>query len=437
MLCNYFAQNLIHKCENMEISDRDILRQLFKAAVEAADPKITLPSNLPVPPKGRTIVIGCGKGVAQMASALEQSWEGDLSGVVVTRYGFSDNCKKIKVLEAAHPVPDENGLRATNCIFEALEGLTADDLVIALVCGGGSALLPSPPPDFKLSDEQELNKVLLNSGAPIGVMNAIRKYFSQVKGGQLALAAYPAPVVTLVVSDVPGDDPAQVASGPTIPNQVSIQDAISFINGYKIAIPTNIKKYFEKAKFNIPSLDDPRFYKNEVKVIASSKISLTASAKKAEELGFKSYILSDAIEGRASDIGIMHAALAKFRKDEKTIFQRPAVILSGGETTVEIIDKSGRGGRNTEFLLSFALSIENESNITALAADTDGIDGSENNAGAFCDGSTALKMREKGFNPRMHLIHHDAWTAFNAVDELFTPGPTGTNVNDFRAVLLS
>ena len=421
----------------MEISDRDILRQLFKAAVEAADPKITLPSNLPAPPKGRTIVIGCGKGVAQMASALEQSWEGDLSGVVVTRYGFSDNCKKIKVLEAAHPVPDENGLRATNCIFEALEGLTADDLVIALVCGGGSALLPSPPPGFKLSDEQELNKVLLNSGAPIGVMNAIRKHFSQVKGGQLALAAYPAPVVTLVVSDVPGDDPAQVASGPTIPNQVSIQDAISFINGYKIAIPTNIKKYFEKAKFNIPSLDDPRFFKNEVKVIASSKISLTASAKKAEELGLKSYILSDAIEGRASDIGIMHAALAKFRKDEKTIFQRPAVILSGGETTVEIIDKSGRGGRNTEFLLSFALSIENESNITALAADTDGIDGSENNAGAFCDGSTALKMREKGFNPRMHLIHHDAWTAFNAVDELFTPGPTGTNVNDFRAILLS
>ena len=421
----------------METSDRDILRQLFKAAVDAADPKITLPSNLPTPPKGRTVVIGCGKGVAQMASALEQSWEGDLSGVVVTRYGFSDNCEKIKVLEAAHPVPDENGLRATNCIFEALQGLTADDLVIALVCGGGSALLPSPPPNFKLSDEQELNKVLLNSGAPIGVMNAIRKHFSQVKGGQLALAAYPAPVVTLVVSDVPGDDPAQVASGPTIPNEVSIKEAISFINGYKIGIPTNIKKYFEKANMNIPSLDDPRFFKNEVKVIASSEISLRAAAQKAEELGFKPYILSDAIEGRASDIGIMHAALAKFTKDEKTIFQRPAVLLSGGETTVEILDKSGRGGRNTEFLLSFALSIENESNITALAADTDGIDGSENNAGAFCDGNTALRMREKGFNPRMHLLDHDAWTAFDAVDELFIPGPTGTNVNDFRAILIS
>ena len=421
----------------MENSDRDILRRLFKAAVDAADPKITLKSNLPTPPKGRTIVIGCGKGVAQMASALEQSWEGDLSGVVVTRYGFSDNCKKIKVLEAAHPVPDENGLTATKCIFDALQGLTADDLVIALICGGGSALLPSPPPDFKLSDEQELNKVLLNSGAPIGVMNAIRKHFSQVKGGQLALAAYPAPVVTLVVSDVPGDDPAQVASGPTIADQVSIQEAISFINGYKIGIPANIKEYFEKENMNIPSISDPRFSKNEVKVIASSKISLLAAAKKAEELGFESYILSDAIEGRASDIGIMHAALAKFRKDENTIFRSPAVILSGGETTVEILGKSGRGGRNTEFLLSFALSIENESNITALAADTDGIDGSESNAGAFCDGNTALKMREKGFNPRMHLIQHDAWTAFNAVDELFSPGPTGTNVNDFRAILLS
>ena len=421
----------------MENSDRDILRRLFKAAVDAADPKITLKSNLPTPPKGRTIVIGCGKGVAQMASALEQSWEGDLSGVVVTRYGFSDNCKKIKVLEAAHPVPDENGLTATKCIFDALEGLTADDLVIALICGGGSALLPSPPPDFKLSDEQELNKVLLNSGAPIGVMNAIRKHFSQVKGGQLALAAYPAPVITLVVSDVPGDDPAQVASGPTIADQVSIHEAISFINDYKIGIPTNIKEYFEKENMNIPSINDPRFSKNEVKVIASSKISLLAAAKKAEELGFNSYILSDAIEGRASDIGIMHAALAKFRKDENTIFRSPAVILSGGETTVEILGKSGRGGRNTEFLLSFALSIENESNITALAADTDGIDGSESNAGAFCDGNTALKMREKGFNPRMHLIQHDAWTAFNAVDELFSPGPTGTNVNDFRAILLS
>ena len=421
----------------MEISDRDILKQLFKAAVDAADPRITLPVNLPSPPKGRTIVIGCGKGVAQMASALEQSWEGDLSGVVVTRYGFADNCKKIKILEAAHPVPDENGMMATNSIFEALEGLTADDLVIALICGGGSALLPSPPPDFQLSDEQKLNKVLLNSGAPIGVMNAIRKHFSQVKGGQLALAAYPAPVVTLVVSDVPGDDPAQVASGPTIANQVSIKEVISLINGYKIDLPTNIKEYFEKENINIPATDDPRFSKNEVKVIASSKLSLIAAAKKAEEFGFKSYILSDAIEGRASDIGIMHAELAKFSKDEKTIFRSPAVIFSGGETTVEILGESGRGGRNTEFLLSLALSIENESNITALAADTDGIDGSENNAGAFCDGNTARKMREKGFDPRMHLIRHDAWTAFNAVDELFSPGPTGTNVNDFRAILLS
>ena len=421
----------------MKLSDRDILRHLFKTAVDAADPKITLPSNLPEPPNGRTVVIGCGKGVAQMASVLERSWDGNLNGVVVTRYGFSVDCKKIKVLEAAHPIPDENGLKATNFIFEALEGLTSDDLVIALVCGGGSALLPAPPPNYKLSDEQKLNKILLNSGAPIGVMNAIRKHFSLVKGGQLALAAYPAKVVTLVVSDVPGDDPSQVASGPTIADQVSIKEVISLINGYKIDIPANIKEFFEKEITNIPSVGDPRFTKNEVKVIASSKISLMAAAKKAHELGFHSYILSDAIEGRAADIGLMHAALAKFRKDENTIFQSPAVILSGGETTVEITGKPGRGGRNTEFLLAFSLAIENETNITALAADTDGIDGSENNAGAFCDGNTAKKMREKGFNPRMHLMKHDAWTAFNAVDELFTTGPTGTNVNDFRAILLN
>ena len=420
----------------MTINEREVLSKLFKAAVDAADPRITLPPNLPKPPKGKTIVIGCGKGVAQMASALEQSWEGELSGVVVTRYGFSERCKKIKVLEAAHPVPDENGLMATRSIFEAINGLTADDLVIALICGGGSALLPSPPPGFSLADEQKLNEVLLKSGAPIGVMNAIRKHFSQVKGGRLALAAYPAQVATLVVSDVPGDDPAQVASGPTIPDRVSLKETLSLIEANRIKMPSKIKDYFETEQTDAPSYDDPRFSNNEIKLIASSKISLKAAAKKAQELGLNSYILSDSIEGRASDVGTMHAALAKFRNDLDTLFDTPAVILSGGETTVEIQDNSGRGGRNTEFLLSFAVSIENELNITALAADTDGIDGSENNAGAFCDGFTAAKMRQQGCDPRLHLAKHDAWTAFNAVGELFSPGPTGTNVNDFRAILV-
>ena len=420
----------------MTINEREVLSKLFKAAVDAADPRITLPPNLPKPPKGKTVVIGCGKGVAQMASALEKSWEGELSGVVVTRYGFSERCKKIKVLEAAHPVPDENGLMATRSIFEAINGLTADDLVIALICGGGSALLPSPPPGFSLADEQKLNEVLLKSGAPIGVMNAIRKHFSQVKGGRLALAAYPAQVATLVVSDVPGDDPAQVASGPTIPDRVSLKETLSLIEAYRIKIPSKIKDFFETEETDAPSYDDPRFSNNETKLIASSKISLRAAAKKAQELGLNSYILSDSIEGRASDVGTMHAALAKFRNDLDTLFDTPAVILSGGETTVEIQDNPGRGGRNTEFLLSFAVSIENELNITALAADTDGIDGSENNAGAFCDGFTASKMRQKGCDPRLHLAKHDAWTAFNAVGELFSPGPTGTNVNDFRAILV-
>ena len=420
----------------MTINEREVLSKLFKAAVDAADPRITLPPNLPNPPKGKTVVIGCGKGVAQMASALEQSWEGELSGVVVTRYGFAENCKKIKVLEAAHPVPDDSGLIATSSIFEAIYGLTADDLVIALICGGGSALLPSPPPGFSLADEQELNEVLLHSGAPISVMNAIRKHFSQVKGGRLALASYPAPVATLVVSDVPGDDPAQVASGPTIPDRVSIKEALSFIEAYRINIPSKIKEYFAKEDTKAPSYDDPRFSNNDIKLIASSKISLKAASKKAQELGLNSYILSDSIEGRASDVGSMHAALAKFRNDTDTVFKTPAVILSGGETTVEIQGKPGRGGRNTEFLLSFAISVENELNITALAADTDGIDGSENNAGAFCDGFTASKMRQQGFDPRLHLAKHDAWTAFEAVGELFSPGPTGTNVNDFRAILI-
>ena len=287
-----------------------------------------------------------------------------------------------------------------------------------------------------MADEQKLNEVLLKSGAPIGVMNAIRKHFSQVKGGRLALAAYPAPVVTLVVSDVPGDDPAQVASGPTIPDRVSLKETLSFIEAYRIKIPSKIKDYFETEETDAPSYDDPRFSNNEIKLIASSKISLKAAAKKAQELGLNSYILSDSIEGRASDVGTMHAALAKFRNDVNTFFDTPAVILSGGETTVEIQDNPGRGGRNTEFLLSFAVSIENELNITALAADTDGIDGSENNAGAFCDGFTASRMRQQGCDPRLHLAKHDAWTAFNAAGELFSPGPTGTNVNDFRAILV-
>ena len=420
----------------MIINERKVLSKLFKAAVDAADPRITLPPNLPKPPKGKTVVIGCGKGVAQMAAALEQVWEGELNGVVVTRYGFSEKCKKIKVLEADHPVPDENGLMATSSIFEAIYGLTADDLLIALICGGGSALLPSPPPGFSLADEQELNEVLLHSGAPIGVMNAIRKHFSQVKGGRLALSAYPAPVATLVVSDVPGDDPAQVASGPTIPDRVSLKEALSFIEAYRIKIPSKIKEYFEKEDTKSPSYDDPRFSNNDIKLIASSKISFEAAAKKAQEFGLNSYILSDSIEGRAADVGTMHAALAKFKSDIDNVFEKPAVILSGGETTVEIHEKPGRGGRNTEFLLSFAISIENELNITALAADTDGIDGSENNAGAFCDGFTASKMRQQGIDPRLQLAKHDAWTAFDAVGELFSPGPTGTNVNDFRAILV-
>lgn len=420
----------------MTPEDRAFLASMFEAAVAAADPRKALAAHLPDRPKGRTVVIGAGKGAAQLAAAFEDLWEAPVEGVVVTRYGYACATRHIRVLEAAHPVPDQAGLAASEALFQAVAGLGPDDLVVALVCGGGSALLAAPAEGLTLADEVALNETLLASGAPIGAMNAIRKQFSRIKGGRLALAAHPARVVSLIVSDVPGDDPAQVASGPTVADRVDRDRARAALRDHGIALPERLARFLDETAEDAPLPDDPRLGGNEVHVIASAARSLEAAAEVAGAAGVSAVILSDAIEGEAREVARMHAAMAREVASRGRPFAPPVVMLSGGETTVTIRDKAGRGGRNSEFLLAFALAVEGCAGISALAADTDGIDGSEDNAGAFADAETATRMRAAGHDPAVTLAAHDAWSAFDAVGELFVTGPTGTNVNDLRAILI-
>jgi hydroxypyruvate reductase len=420
----------------MDTETRAFLTSLFDAAVKAADPKRALADHLPERPKGRTVVIGAGKGAAQLGAAFEELWQAPVEGVIVTRYGYATPCKYIKVIEAAHPVPDAAGMGATQALFDAVSDLTEDDLVVALISGGGSALLPSPPNGLSLEDEQDLNKALLASGAPIGVMNAIRKHVSGIKGGRLAAAAAPARVVSLIVSDVPGDDPAQVASGPTVPSAISLEETLDLIAAWQIDLPDAVTEFLHSGCASAPSPEDAVFSSHEVHVIASARISLQAAAQAAETAGVPAVILSDAIEGEARDIGLMHAALAKEVAERDQPFIKPIVLLSGGETTVTLRNSAGRGGRNSEFLLAFAKAIDGNPYIAALAADTDGIDGSEDNAGAFADGQSACHMRAAGIDPQAALASNESWDAFDAAGTLFRPGPTGTNVNDLRAILI-
>ena len=415
---------------------REFLTRLFDAAVRAADPVAALAPRLPAKPPGRTVVIGAGKGAAQMGAAFEELWHAPVEGTIVTRHGHAVPCRHLRVLEAAHPVPDAAGLAAGAALLEAVSGLTADDLVVALICGGGSALLPAPPQGLALEDEQALNAALLASGAPISAMNAIRKQVSRIKGGRLAAAAHPARVVTLVVSDVPGDDPAEVASGPTIPDGRDRALARRLAETWRIALPDRVAAFLREAPEDAPGPDDPAFARDETHVVASAAISLEAAATAAEAAGLRAVILSDAMEGEAREVGSVHAAIAREVALRDRPFGKPVVILSGGETTVTLGANGGRGGRNTEFLLSLALGIDGHAGVTALAADTDGIDGTERNAGAFADGGSAARMRGVGLDPAGLLARHDAWAAFDAVDDLYAPGPTGTNVNDFRAILI-
>lgn len=420
---------------------REFLASLFNAAVKAADPKHIMQQYLPEKPKGRTIVIGAGKGSAQMASVFEELWDTSLEGVVVTRYGFGVPCKNIEIIEAAHPVPDEAGLIASEKLLKAVENLTEDDLVVALISGGGSALLPAPPDGMRLEDEIAVNKALLASGAPISAMNLLRKHLSRIKGGRLAKAAYPAKLVTFIVSDIPGDNPAFVASGPTVPDSGSRKDALKMVELYNLQLPDAAMQYLKSENADSPMPDDAYFDGNQVHIIASAAISLEAAVKVAKSAGIEAVILSDSIEGEARDVGLVHAAIAREIADKNRPFTKPVLLLSGGETTVTLkaknkSKKQGRGGRNSEFLLALATAISGYSNIYALAADTDGIDGSEDNAGAFADGSTIERLRSRGVDAATLLNNNDAWTAFSMIGDLFVTGPTGTNVNDFRAILI-
>ena len=416
-------------------AERALLEQLFFAAVDAALPEKTIGRYLPEKPKGRTVVVGTGKGAAQLAKALEDQWDGSLSGTVVTRYGYGRACDRIEVLEAAHPVPDKASLRGAEAMFATVEDLTEDDLVIALICGGGSALLTAPPDAIDLADMQALNRTLLESGVPIDEMNTIRKHVSRIKGGRLALAAYPARVVSLIVSDIPGDIAAYVASGPTVPSETGLEEAQAVIRRHGLPLTPAVETHLMSEAARAPVPDDPRFARNEVHIIASAEVSLQAAARAARERGLEAVILADTIEGEAREIAHMHAAMARHIQRYDAPFSKPVILLSGGETTVTV-KHSGRGGRNTEFLLSLALDIDGAGGIHALAADTDGIDGSQDNAGAFADGGTVAAIRAAGGTAADLLAQNDAWRAFDLAGTLFTTGPTGTNVNDFRAILV-
>ncbi len=424
---------------------RLFLTELFHAAIQAADPVAGMRAHLPAPPKGRTIVLGAGKAASEMAAGFEALWPAPLEGLVVARHGQAvpvAACRRIRVATAAHPVPDAHGLCAADEMLRLAATAGPDDLVVALISGGGSALLPAPAEGLDLDDEIAVNRALLESGAPISAMNAVRKHVSRIKGGRLARAARRAGrLVSFVVSDVPGDDPAQVASGPTIPDRATRADALGIIARYRLDLPGRVMEHLESERDSgrdpCPLPDDADFARNEVHLVASAELSLQASLAKARQLGVRGAILADDIEGEAAEIGRMHAAIANRVARKAEPFPRPMVLLSGGETTVSIRDGVfGRGGRNSEFLLSFAIGIAGNDRIHALAADTDGIDGSEDNAGAFADGETVPLLRAQGHDPLRLLARHDSWSAFKAAGGLFSPGPTGTNVNDFRAILI-
>jgi hydroxypyruvate reductase len=418
------------------LQPRAFLRDLYTSAVNAVSPEKCLPDFLPKPPaNGRTLVIGAGKGAAAMAKAVEAHWQGELSGLVVTRYGHGAECRTIEVLEAAHPVPDEAGQRAALRIVDMVQGLTENDLVLCLISGGGSALLAMPEQGITLAQKQALNKALLKSGATISEMNCVRKHLSAIKGGRLALACAPARVVTLLISDVPRDDPAIIASGPTLPDATTCAEALAVLAKYAIDVPANVRQHLESGAGETPKPDDPRFARNAYHVIASAQKSLEAAAETARAAGITPYILSNDIEGEARDVGTVHAAIARQVASHGQPFSRPCVLISGGETTVTVRGQ-GRGGRNAEFLLSLAVALDGAPGIHAIACDTDGIDGSEDNAGALYGPDSLARAAAQGIRARSMLENNDGYGFFSALDDLIVSGPTRTNVNDFRAVLI-
>lgn len=410
-----------------------ILLDLFDIAVAVAQPAKRLPALLPPLPKGRTVVIGAGKAAAEMAAQLERVWAGPLSGVVVTRYGHAVPCKHITVLEASHPFPDENSVEASQALYEAVSGLGADDLVISLISGGGSALLAWPVEGVTLADKQALTRALFAAGATIRELNTVRQQLSRIKGGRLAAAAWPAQVVTLLISDVPGDCPALIASGPTVEPAAAAESAEAIVERLGVEVPSNVAEALRR-----PVADFPHGFGHcRSSFIATPMQSLQAAAERARALGLNAIVLSDQIEGEASEVAQVHAGIARSVLRYGSPLARPAVILSGGETTVSFDGaEGGRGGRNAEFLLALGHALRDEQRVWAIACDTDGRDGSEDNAGAVWSGDSIERARALGVDPRIFLDGHDSYSFFQQMGDLVVTGPTQTNVNDFRAIYL-
>jgi hydroxypyruvate reductase len=420
----------------MSVEPRQLLRQMFDAAVARAMPDKCVPPFLPKPPKGRTLVIGAGKASASMAKAVEDHWRGGpLSGLIVTRYGHRVACRDIEIVEAAHPVPDLAGREAAERMLGMVQGLTADDLVLCLISGGGSALLTLPAPGLTLQDKQAINRALLKSGANIAEMNCVRKHLSAIKGGRLAAACHPAQVVTLTISDVPGDDPAVIASGPTVPDRTTFADALAILEKYGITEPAAALDHIRAAKNETPKPGDARLAGSQTHLIAAPQQSLEAAAALAKNAGYTPLILGDSLEGEARDVALVHAGIARQVLKHGQPCQTPCVLLSGGETTVTVRGK-GRGGRNVEFLLALSVALGGERGVYAMAGDTDGVDGTEDNAGAIMTPDTLERAARRNVDAKRHLADNDGYSFFSALGDLVVTGPTLTNVNDFRAILI-
>ncbi|MFD1625490.1 glycerate kinase type-2 family protein [Azospirillum griseum] len=416
-------------------SPRALLRRLFDAAVNAAQPNHCLPPHLPEPPKGRLVVIGAGKASAAMARAVESHWPGPLSGLVVTRYGYAVPCDRIEIVEAAHPVPDAAGLDAARRVMETVRGLTADDTVLCLMSGGGSALLALPLDGVTLEDKQAVSRALLRSGATISEINCVRRHLSAVKGGRLAAACHPARVVTLLISDVPGDHPGDIASGPTVADATTCADALAILDRFAIDGPPRVRAALVSGRGESVKPGDPRLARSETRMIATPAMALDAAAAVARAAGYPVHILGDAIEGEAKDVGTTLAGIALQVAKRDQPFAAPCVLLSGGETTVTVRGQ-GRGGRNVEFLLAFGVAVDGHPRIHALAADTDGVDGVEEIAGASLGPDSLRRGWALGLNPKDRLADNDGHGYFGALGDSLVTGPTLTNVNDFRAILI-
>lgn len=415
---------------------KTLLREMFEAAIAAAQPALCVPPYLPEPPKGRLLVIGAGKASAAMAQAVEAHWPGELSGLVVTRYGYAVPCQRIEIVEAAHPVPDAAGLAAARRLLERVRGLGPDDVVLCLISGGGSALLPLPAEGLTLADKQAINRALLHSGATIAEMNCVRRHLSAIKGGRLAAACHPARVITLLISDVPGDDPMDIASGPTVPDPTTCADALAILDRYRIDPPPAARALLESGKGETVKPGDPRLASIETHLIATPQMALEAAAAVAAKAGITAHILGDSLEGEARDVGTVMAGIARQAASRGQPFSPPCVLLSGGETTVTVRGR-GRGGRNVEFLLAFGIALNGQPGIHALAGDTDGVDGQEDIAGAYLAPDTLARAWSQGIKPRDRLADNDGHGFFEALGDSVITGPTLTNVNDFRAILVT